>query len=79
MSSVVTGVEMFHKTLDTGQAGDNLGLLLRGIDREQVERGMVVAKPGSITPHTKFMSEVYVLKREEGGRHKAFFTGCRKG
>ena len=59
-SSVVTGVEMFHKTLDTGQAGDNLGLLLRGIDREDVERGMVIAKPGSITPHTKFMSEVYV-------------------
>jgi elongation factor Tu len=77
MSSVVTGVEMFHKTLDTGQAGDNLGLLLRGIDREEVERGMVVAKPGSITPHTKFMSEVYVLKREEGGRHKAFFSGYR--
>jgi elongation factor Tu len=77
MSSVVTGVEMFHKTLDTGQAGDNLGLLLRGIDRDHVERGMVVAKPGSITPHTKFMSEVYVLKREEGGRHKAFFTGYR--
>jgi elongation factor Tu len=76
-SSVVTGVEMFHKTLDTGQAGDNLGLLLRGIDREDVERGMVIAKPGSITPHTKFMSEVYVLKREEGGRHKAFFTGYR--
>jgi elongation factor Tu len=77
VSSVVTGVEMFHKTLDTGQAGDNLGLLLRGIDREDVERGMVIAKPGSITPHTKFMSEVYVLKREEGGRHKAFFTGYR--
>jgi len=77
MSSVVTGVEMFHKTLDMGQAGDNLGLLLRGIDREDVERGMVVAKPASITPHTKFMSEVYVLKKEEGGRHKAFFTGYR--
>jgi elongation factor Tu len=77
MSSVVTGVEMFHKTLDIGQAGDNLGLLLRGIDREDVERGMVIAKPGSITPHTKFMSEVYVLKKEEGGRHKAFFTGYR--
>jgi elongation factor Tu len=77
ISSVVTGVEMFHKTLDTGQAGDNLGLLLRGIDREDAERGMVIAKPGSITPHTKFMSEVYVLKREEGGRHKAFFTGYR--
>jgi elongation factor Tu len=77
MSSVVTGVEMFHKLLDQGQAGDNLGILLRGIDREEVERGMVVAKPGSITPHTKFMSEVYVLRREEGGRHKAFFSGYR--
>jgi elongation factor Tu len=63
--------------LDDGQAGDNLGLLLRGIDREEVERGMVIAKPGSITPHTKFMSEVYVLKRDEGGRHKAFFSGYR--
>jgi elongation factor Tu len=77
MSSVVTGVEMFHKTLDQGQAGDNLGLLLRGINREDVERGMVVAKPGSITPHTKFMSEVYVLRKDEGGRHKAFFSGYR--
>jgi elongation factor Tu len=77
LSSVVTGVEMFHKILDEGQAGDNLGLLLRGIDREAVERGMVIAKPGSITPHTKFMSEVYVLKRDEGGRHKAFFSGYR--
>jgi elongation factor Tu len=77
MSSVVTGVEMFHKTLDRGQAGDNLGLLLRGIDRDEVERGQVIAKPGSITPHTKFMSEVYVLKKEEGGRHKAFFSGYR--
>jgi len=77
MSSVVTGVEMFHKLLDEGMAGDNLGLLLRGIERTDVERGMVVAKPGSITPHTKFMSEVYVLKREEGGRHKAFFNGYR--
>ena len=77
LSSVVTGVEMFHKTLDEGQAGDNLGLLLRGIDRDAVERGMVIAKPGSITPHTKFMSEVYVLKRDEGGRHKAFFSGYR--
>jgi elongation factor Tu len=63
--------------LDEGQAGDNLGLLLRGIDREEVERGMVIAKPGSITPHTKFMGEVYVLKRDEGGRHKAFFSGYR--
>ena len=77
ISSVVTGVEMFHKILDTGQAGDNLGLLLRGINREDVERGMVIAKPGSITPHTKFMGEVYVLKRDEGGRHKAFFSGYR--
>jgi elongation factor Tu len=77
MSSVVTGVEMFHKSLDEGLAGDNSGLLLRGIDREDVERGMVVAKPGSITPHTRFMSEVYVLKKEEGGRHKAFFSGYR--
>jgi elongation factor Tu len=77
INSVVTGVEMFHKTLDTGQAGDNLGLLLRGIDREEVERGMVIAKPGSITPHTKFMSEVYVLRKDEGGRHKAFFSGYR--
>jgi elongation factor Tu len=77
LNSVVTGVEMFHKTLDEGMAGDNCGLLLRGIEREDVERGMVVAKPGSITPHTKFMSEVYVLRKDEGGRHKAFFTGYR--
>jgi elongation factor Tu len=76
-SSVVTGVEMFHKTLDEGMAGDNCGLLLRGIERTDVERGQVIAKPGSITPHTKFMSQVYVLTREEGGRHKAFFTGYR--
>jgi elongation factor Tu len=77
MSSVVTGVEMFHKLLDEGQAGDNLGLLLRGIERTDVERGMVVAIPGSITPHKKFQSNVYVLTKEEGGRHKAFFTGYR--
>jgi elongation factor Tu len=77
MTSVVTGVEMFHKTLDEGQAGDNLGLLLRGIERDDVERGQVVAKPGGITQHKKFMSQVYVLKKEEGGRHKAFFTGYR--
>jgi elongation factor Tu len=77
MNSVVTGVEMFHKMLDEGMAGDNLGLLLRGIERTDVERGQVVAKPGSITPHMKFLSEVYVLKKEEGGRHKAFFTGYR--
>src|SRR5512136_606273 len=76
-NSVVTGVEMFHKLLDEGMAGDNLGLLLRGIERTDVERGQVIAKPGSIMPHTKFNSQVYVLKREEGGRHKAFFTGYR--
>jgi elongation factor Tu len=77
MNSVVTGVEMFHKLLDEGMAGDNLGLLLRGIERADVERGEVVAKPGSITPHKKFMGQVYVLKKEEGGRHKAFFSGYR--
>ena len=76
-STVVTGIEMFHKQLDEGLAGDNAGLLLRGIDREDVERGMVLAKPGSIKPHKKFMSEVYVLKKDEGGRHKAFFTGYK--
>jgi elongation factor Tu len=75
--SVVTGVEMFHKQLDEGMAGDNAGLLLRGVDREEVERGMVLAKPGSIKPHRKFKSQVYVLKKDEGGRHKAFFTGYR--
>jgi len=77
MPTVVTGVEMFHKTLNEGMAGDNAGLLLRGVERTDVERGMVIAKPGSITPHTKFKAEVYVLKREEGGRHKPFFTGYR--
>jgi elongation factor Tu len=77
MTSVVTGVEMFHKTLDDGQAGDNVGLLLRGIERTDVERGMVVAAPKSITPHKKFYSQVYVLTKDEGGRHKAFFTGYR--
>ena len=77
MTSVCTGVEMFHKLLDEGMAGDNLGLLLRGITRDDVERGMVVAKPGSITPHTRFKAQVYVLRRDEGGRHKPFFTGYR--
>ena len=77
MSSVCTGVEMFHKIVDEGMAGDNLGLLLRGIERTDVERGMVIAKPGSIKPHTKFKANVYVLKREEGGRHKPFFSGYR--
>jgi len=75
--TVVTGVEMFRKTLDTGEAGDNVGLLLRGLERTDVERGQVVAKPGSIKPHTKFAAEVYVLTKEEGGRHTPFFTGYR--
>jgi elongation factor Tu len=76
-STVVTGVEMFRKILDEGQAGDNVGCLLRGIKREEIERGQVLSKPKSITPHTKFKSEVYVLKKEEGGRHTPFFTGYR--
>jgi len=75
--SVVTGVEMFRKILDQGQAGDNAGLLLRGIDKENLKRGQVVAKPGSITPHTKFKANVYVLKKDEGGRHTPFFNGYR--
>jgi len=74
---VVTGVEMFRKTLDSGQAGDNVGLLLRGIGRTDIERGMVLAKPGSIRPLKSFMSRVYVLKKEEGGRHTPFFQGYR--
>jgi elongation factor Tu len=76
-TTVVTGVEMFRKILDRGQAGDNVGCLLRGTKREEIERGQVLCKPGSITPHTKFKSEVYVLKKEEGGRHTPFFTGYR--
>ena len=76
-STVVTGVEMFRKILDQGQAGDNVGCLLRGTKREEIERGQVLCKPGSITPHTKFKSEVYILKKEEGGRHTPFFTGYR--
>jgi elongation factor Tu len=76
-STVVTGVEMFKKLLDEGQAGDNVGLLLRGVDRKEIERGQVIAKPGSITPHTKFKAEAYVLTKEEGGRHTPFFTGYR--
>ena len=76
--TVVTGVEMFRKILDDGQAGDNVGLLLRGVGKEEVERGMVVAKPGSITPHTKFKAEVYVLGKDEGGRHTPFFDGYRR-
>jgi elongation factor Tu len=75
--SVVTGVEMFRKLLDQGEAGDNVGLLLRGIGKEEIERGMVLAKPGSITPHTQFLAEVYVLTKEEGGRHTPFFKGYR--
>jgi len=77
VKKVVTGVEMFKKLLDEGQAGDNVGLLLRGTDRTDVERGQVVAKPGSINPHTKFKGEVYILTKEEGGRHTPFFTGYR--
>jgi elongation factor Tu len=76
-STVVTGVEMFRKILDQGQAGDNVGCLLRGIKREEIERGQVLCKPGSITPHTQFKAEVYVLKKEEGGRHTPFFNGYR--
>src|SRR5690606_32782573 len=74
---VVTGVEMFRKMLDEGQAGDNVGLLLRGTDKDDVERGQVLAAPGSITPHTKFKAEAYILTKEEGGRHTPFFTGYR--
>ena len=75
--TVVTGVEMFRKLLDQGQAGDNIGVLLRGVDRDEVERGQVIAKPGSVKPHTKFKAEVYVLTKEEGGRHTPFFQGYR--
>jgi elongation factor Tu len=75
--SVVTGVEMFRKLLDQGEAGDNIGLLLRGLEREDIERGQVVAKPGSVKPHTKFNTEVYILTKEEGGRHTPFFNGYR--
>jgi len=74
---VVTGVEMFRKLLDQGEAGDNVGCLLRGIEREDVERGQVLCKPGSIKPHTKFLGQVYVLTTEEGGRHSPFFKGYR--
>ena len=75
--TVCTGVEMFRKLLDMAEAGDNIGCLLRGVDRKEIERGQVLAKPGSITPHTKFNCEVYVLTKEEGGRHKPFFDGYR--
>jgi len=76
-STVVTGVEMFRKQLDEGQAGDNVGILLRGVEKDAVSRGQVLAKPGSITPHTEYEAEVYILKKEEGGRHTSFFTGYR--
>src|SRR6185437_3804662 len=76
-ATVVTGVEMFKKLLDEGQAGDNVGILLRGIEKHDVERGQVVVKPGSITPHTEFEAEVYILAKEEGGRHTPFFAGYR--
>jgi elongation factor Tu len=75
--TIATGVEMFQKTLDQGQAGDNVGVLLRGVEKEELERGMVLAKPGSVKPHTEFEGEVYVLTKEEGGRHTPFFTGYR--
>jgi elongation factor Tu len=75
--TVITGVEMFRKLLDQGQAGDNVGVLLRGVKREDIERGQVLAKPGSITPHTKFKAEAYILTKEEGGRHTPFFKGYR--
>jgi elongation factor Tu len=77
LKTVCTGVEMFRKLLDEGRAGDNIGVLLRGTKRDEVERGQVVAKPGSITPHTKFKAEVYILSKEEGGRHTPFFNGYR--
>jgi elongation factor Tu len=77
VKTTVTGIEMFKKLLDQGQAGDNVGLLLRGVKREDIERGQVLAKPGSITPHTKFKAEAYILTKEEGGRHTAFLTGYR--
>jgi elongation factor Tu len=77
MTSTITGVEMFRKLLDRGEAGDNAGMLLRGIDKEQIKRGMVICKPGSVTPHTKFKAEVYVLSKEEGGRHTPFFNKYR--
>jgi elongation factor Tu len=77
VKTTVTGVEMFKKLLDEGQAGDNVGCLLRGIERDDVQRGQVLAKPGSVTPHTRFQAQVYVLSKEEGGRHTPFFNGYR--
>jgi elongation factor Tu len=75
--SVVTGIEMFHKLLDQGEAGDNAGILLRGIEKDDIERGQVLAKPGSVTPHSEFEAEIYVLSKDEGGRHTPFFKGYR--
>ena len=75
--TVITGIQMYRKLLDDGQAGDNVGLLLRGVDKNDIERGMVIAAPKSITPHTKFKAQVYILNKEEGGRHTPFFTGYR--
>jgi elongation factor Tu len=77
VKTVCTGVEMFRKILDRGEAGDNIGVLLRGIKRDEVERGQVVAKPGTITPHTRFKAQVYILSKDEGGRHTPFFSGYR--
>ena len=77
MKTTVTGVEMFRKLLDDARAGDNVGLLLRGIEKDQIERGMVIAKPGTVTPHKKFKAQIYVLSKEEGGRHTPFFKGYR--
>ena len=77
LASTITGVEMFRKILDRGEAGDNVGILLRGIEKSDIRRGMVICKPGSVTPHTKFKAEVYILKKEEGGRHTPFFKGYR--
>jgi elongation factor Tu len=77
MKTTVTGVEMFRKLLDDARAGDNVGLLLRGVEKDQIERGMVIAKPGSVTPHKKFKAQIYVLSKEEGGRHTPFFKGYR--
>merc|ERR1712122_5932 len=76
-TTTITGIEMFQKTLEEGFAGDNVGILLRGVDRENIERGMVLAQPATITPHTQFESEVYILTKDEGGRHTPFFTGYR--
>lgn len=77
MKSVVTGIEMFNKSLQEGMAGDNAGILVRGLKKEEISRGQVIAKPGSVNPHTEFEAEIYVLKKEEGGRHTPFFTGYK--